>query len=119
LVCIQRDISNWVFEEEGGEGDKEVLTSGGELRWDLDGHNRWVQGNVLDDVVPYLSQLRLLCHLQGKTSASFIHSGSDVEVPTSTGGVSRVTQSIQLSLVSRISSSDSPPPRIYAPSQLL
>lgn len=118
MVYIQRDVSNWVFEEESGERDEEVLPSGCELRGDLDGHNRWVQGDV-SDVVPYLSQLRLSCHLQDENSASFIRGGSGVSIPTNKGGVSRLTQSTQLSLVSRMSSSDSPSSKIYAFSQLL
>jgi hypothetical protein len=48
-----------------------------------------------------------------------LYCGGGVSAPTTTGGVSRLTQSIQLSLVSRMSSSASPSLRMKASSQLL
>ena len=75
LICVQRNIPNWVFYEESGERDEKVFLSGGEVGGDLNGHSGWVQGDVSDYMVPYLSEMGLSRHLQEGSWASFTRSG--------------------------------------------
>ena len=69
LVCAQRNISNWVLQEESSKRDEELFLSRGEIGGDLDNHMGWIQVEISNYVVPQLLKLGLLCHLIERTKS--------------------------------------------------